>query len=129
MNSYDNFIAAEAALALAATATNQTKGSAPKSAYGSLELTAEEARRLCQYSLDIVCISDFTGPVLWSNQVECRILGYSRDEISKLTWHDLTHPDDKMTVVDGLSDIAVGKLNPCTEIRMRCKDGTYEWIS
>ncbi len=97
--------------------------------YGSLELTAEEARRLCQVSLDIVCITDFSGQILWSNQVECQITGFTREELMQGSLLSLTHPDDLDKVAVGLADVAVGKLHPCTEIRTLCKDGTYKWIS
>lgn len=93
------------------------------------ELSAAEAKRLLNHSLDIVCITDFSGKILWSNQVECSITGFSREELQENSMLDLIHPEDISKVVNGLTDIAVGKLNPCTEVRTRCKDGSYKWIS
>lgn len=102
---------------------------AKSNAYGPLELTLDEAKRLCQHSLDIVCITNFSGQILWSNGVECKITGFSKEELQKLPMMALVHPDDMKTVLEGLKDVAVGKLHPCTEIRHRCKDGSYKWIS
>lgn len=94
-----------------------------------IELSAEEARRLCQYSLDIVCITDFAGKILWSNKIECNITGFTLEELKECSLFELTHPDDLIKVFEGLQDVAKGILHPCTEIRTRCKDGSYKWIS
>lgn len=85
--------------------------------------------RLAQMSLDIVCICDFSGKILWSNQVECKITGFSREELDQFSPTELIHPDDLQKVADGLSDAAANVLHPCTELRTRCKDGTWKWIS
>ncbi len=95
----------------------------------SFIFSSEEARRLCQNSLDIICIIDFNGKILWSNQVECKITGFSREELDKRSIMELTHPDDLHKVYDGLKDVAEGILHPCTEVRTLCKDGSYKWIS
>ena len=92
-------------------------------------LTAEEANRLWKYSLDIVCITDFEGRILWSNQVESSITGFTQEELKERSFFELTHPDDIPIVIDGLKDVAKGILHPCTEIRTLCKDGSYKWIS
>lgn len=93
------------------------------------ELSAAEAKRLLQHSPDIVCITDFSGKILWSNQVECAITGFTREELQATSMFELIHPEDMPKVIHGLKDIAIGKLNPCTEVRTRCKDGSYKWIS
>ena len=93
------------------------------------ELSAAEAKQLLNHSPDIVCITDFSGKILWSNLVECSITGFTREELQETSMFELIHPEDMIKVVHGLNDIAVGKLNPCTEVRTRCKDGSYRWIS
>lgn len=93
------------------------------------ELTGEEAKRLCEYSLDIVCISDFTGQILWANSADQRITGFSAEELCKMSWLEIIHPDDRALVISSLQNVANGVLSPGTEIRTRCKDGTYKWIS
>lgn len=95
----------------------------------TIDLTYDEAKRLCEYSLDIVCISNFSGQVLWSNNVDSLITGYSKEELSKISWPEITHPDDVAKVSESLQVVSEGELRPCTEIRIRCKDGSYKWIS
>ncbi len=95
----------------------------------SFELTFDEAKRLCEYSLDIVCISNFSGQVLWSNNVDTMITGYTKDELANISWQEITHPEDVLKVSESLQVVSQGELRPCTEIRIRCKDGSYKWIS
>jgi PAS domain S-box-containing protein len=95
----------------------------------SFELTFDEARRLCEYSLDIVCVSNFSGKVLWSNNVDTVITGYTKEELATITWQEITHPEDIKKVSESLQVVSQGELRPCTEIRIRCKDGSYKWIS
>lgn len=95
----------------------------------SIDLTYDEAKRLCEYSMDIVCISNFSGQVIWSNNVDTLITGYSKEELKTISWPQITHPDDVSKVSESLQGVAEGELRPCTEIRVRCKDGSYKWIS
>lgn len=95
----------------------------------SFELTFTEAKRLCEYSLDIVCVSNFSGKVLWSNNVDTVITGYTKEELANITWEEITHPEDVQKVSESLQVVSQGELRPCTEIRLRCKDGSYRWIS
>lgn len=95
----------------------------------TIDLTYDEAKRLCEYSLDIVCISNFSGQVIWSNNVDTLITGYTKEELAKISWPEITHPDDVAKVSESLQVVSEGELRPCTEIRIRCKDGTYKWIS
>lgn len=95
----------------------------------TIDLTYDEAKRLCEYSLDIVCISNFSGQVIWSNNVDTLITGYTKEELAKISWPEITHPDDVAKVTESLQVVSEGELRPCTEIRIRCKDGNYKWIS
>jgi PAS domain S-box-containing protein len=40
-------------------------------------------------------ITDFNGNFIKVNKAYCDILGYSKDELMKLRFEDITHPDDK----------------------------------
>ncbi len=114
---------------LKSAAIDLSEGSPYAVGSASFVFSAEEARRLCQHSLDIICIVDFNGKILWSNQVECKITGFTREELDQRSIMELTHPDDLHKVSGGLKDVADGILHPCTELRTLCKDGSYKWIS
>ena len=111
------------------SALDRLKGSPFADGNESFVFSEKEARRLCENSLDIICIVDFDGKMLWSNGVESKITGFTREELDQRSILELTHPDDLHKVTEGLSDVAHGILHPCTEVRTLCKDGTYKWIS
>src|SRR6056297_435289 len=60
-----------------------------------------------------------------------KMLGYQPDELPMKpeTWHELIHPEDKKNILPQI-EAYVSKSQPYQkEIRMRCKDGSYKWIS
>ena len=54
-----------------------------------------------------------TGRIDRANRKFCELLGYSAEELSKLTYRDLTHPDDLET-----SDLAYARTRQGEEIRI-----------
>lgn len=62
------------------------------------------------------------------NQHYANILGYSRDELLKLTFKDFTHPDDLATDLDLFSELTAGKRESYEiEKRYIRKDGKTIW--
>src|SRR6056297_3075166 len=60
-----------------------------------------------------------------------KMLGYQPDELPMKpeTWPDLIHPEDRKDILPQI-EADVSKSQPYQkEIRMRCKDGSYKWIS
>ncbi len=63
---------------------------------------AEDARRVSEERFRMVfelgmlgiVVTNLDGQFLEANQAFCAMLGYDADELSKLTWTDITHPDD-----------------------------------
>ncbi len=57
---------------------------------------ADEARFRSWFELPIVgiCLTSPTKGWLEVNDYLCSLLGYTREELTALTWDDLTHPDD-----------------------------------
>lgn len=61
-----------------------------------------------------------------------RLRGYSPDEIGDdpANWSDNIHPEDDARVKQALEDHCLGLTETCRqEYRIRCKDGSYRWIS
>jgi diguanylate cyclase (GGDEF)-like protein/PAS domain S-box-containing protein len=46
-----------------------------------------------------------------ANDRLCQMLGYSKDELEKLTWADLTHPDDLDENLDLFNQMQAGKID------------------
>lgn len=69
------------------------------------------------------------GGWLTVNQALCRIVGYSPDELQRLTFQDITHPDDLDADLGLMQQLGTGQISQYQiEKRYRRKDGQYIWI-
>jgi PAS domain S-box-containing protein len=69
------------------------------------------------------------GEWLKVNNSVCDITGYTRAELSNLTFQDITHPDDLHTDLDLLQELVDGKRNAYKlEKRYYHKNGHIVWI-
>ena len=69
-----------------------------------------------------------SGQFLDGNQSLCDMLGYTKDELLRLTWQDLTHPDDLEASKSYLYQLLEGKIDSCVlEKRYRIKSGKFVW--
>src|SRR5437016_7950200 len=65
-----------------------------------------------------------TKGILEVNDELCRVLGYSREELLKKTWAELTHPDDLPRDVAGFDRVMAGEIDGYSlEKRWIRKDG------
>lgn len=63
------------------------------------------------------------------NDSLCSILGYSKDELLNLMFHDVTHPDDLKTDLAIMRDLAEGKQSAYhAEKRYYHKNGSIVWV-
>ena len=75
-----------------------------------------------------IVIADAKGYIFEANNAFFRLLGYSKDEIKKLTFMDITHPDDREETVKLSRKALEGKINSYqTEKRYLKKNGDYLW--
>jgi len=64
------------------------------------------------------------------NDRACAILGYSREELLRLTWSELTHPDDLAADAEQFEQLLAGQIERYQlEKRFVRKDGTAIWTS
>ncbi|MBU2538250.1 MAG: PAS domain S-box protein [Proteobacteria bacterium] len=58
----------------------------------------------------------------------CRMLGYSREELSKVTWAELTHPEDLQADQEQFERLLAGEIDEYSmEKRFIRKDGAIVW--
>jgi PAS domain S-box-containing protein len=70
------------------------------------------------------------GRWLRVNQRLCDIVGYGREEFLKLTFQDITHPDDLDADIESLGPVLAGELPIYSrEKRYIRKDGSIVWIA
>ena len=75
-----------------------------------------------------IAIADAKGYFLEANDAFFQLLGYSKDKIKKLTFMDITHPDDRFETIS-LSKRALdgGNNSYQTEKRYLKQNGDYLW--
>lgn len=66
------------------------------------------------------------GTILWANQAELDLLGYTREEY--IGRHIAEVHDDRETIDDILQRLASNETLRNVEARMRCKDGSIRWV-
>ncbi len=95
-------------------------------------LKSSEARFRSYFELPLVGISINSPTKGWLevNDRICEILGYSRQELSHLTWAELTHPDDLAADVKQFDQLMAGEIDSYSmEKRYIRKCGDTVWAS
>lgn len=73
---------------------------------------------------------DLNGKLILLNQRFCEIVGYSREELERLRFQDITHPEDLNTDLVLVEELALGKI-PHYDLEKRYvrKDGSIIWVN
>lgn len=82
-----------------------------------------------QVSPDLLSVMDAQFRFESSNPAWQRVLGWSEDELSALTFSQLVHPDDGERSKIAFGALADNQPVLNVENRYRCKDGSYRWLS
>lgn len=98
-----------------------------KQAEESLRTSEERYRILIEQASDGIFIADPQGHYTDVNSSGCAMLGYSREELFKLTLRDVIDPDDLAAHPLRLSELQEGK-NLLVERKLRRKDGTTFFV-
>ncbi len=77
------------------------------------ELRESEERFRSYFELGLIgmAITSPTKGMLEVNDEICKILGYERDELLKMTWAELTHPDDLAADVANFERVIAGEID------------------
>jgi two-component system CheB/CheR fusion protein len=73
--------------------------------------------------------TDPGGRFLYANNRQCALLGYSRDELLRLSLRDVIHPDDWAANSRLIDALAAGGPDFQIETRYRRRDGSPVWLS
>lgn len=85
--------------------------------------------KLFGLSIDMLVVAQFGGTFEQVNPAWSRTLGYTEEELLRLTWREIVHPDDQAASRDAGKKLLVGQSTVCFENRLRCKDGSYRWVN
>jgi PAS domain S-box-containing protein len=95
-------------------------------------LAASEARFRSYFELPLVGIAISSPDTKWTevNDRLCRMLGYSREELTALSWKDVTHPDDVESNLVPFERVLRGEIDTYTlDKRFVRRDGGVIWAS
>ena len=99
---------------------------------------SEEARQeandryhaLYSNPLLMIFINDEIGQFVDANDASLNRLGYTRDDITKLAFQDVVHPEDLMMTLQALNEVvSKGYSDYSVELRVITKSGEIVWIS
>ncbi|MGD9641448.1 MAG: PAS domain S-box protein [Elusimicrobiales bacterium] len=80
-------------------------------------------------SSDLMSIAGFDGRLRLVNPAWERVLGYTAEELIGIVPLDLIHPEDRAAAEAAGAKLRAGAKVTANEVRVRCKDGTYRWVS
>lgn len=97
-----------------------------------LAITESEARFKTIFTgapLGIALIDSFSGQIYEVNPTFAQIAGRTVDEMTRIDWMQITHPDDVQEDLDNMALLNSGKINGFQmEKRYLRPNGTYVWI-
>jgi PAS domain S-box-containing protein len=93
-----------------------------------LEASEERMRLFFERQIVGMAITSPEKGWLQINDRLCRMLGYSREELSRLSWAELTHPDDLQADLVQFERLLSGAIDEYSiEKRLLHKDGAIVW--
>jgi PAS domain S-box-containing protein len=94
-----------------------------------VEIQAQERDRFWRLSQDLLIVTDAQGTVLSINPAWTIALGWTAEDLVGKTGEWLIHPDDREKSSGELVSLRPHKPSEHFENRIRCKDGSYRWLS
>jgi PAS domain S-box-containing protein len=94
-----------------------------------VEAQAQERNRVWNVSQDLLVVSDMAGTIVNINPAWSTTLGWSADELIGKGAEWLVHPNDRQRSRTALDNLVAGRTTKHFENRLRCRDGSYRWLS
>ncbi len=99
-----------------------------KQAYDALRENEERFRTIFEMGPFPMVLSNKSFKFIRANAAFCRMLGYSEDELTQLTFQDITHPDYVARDTEAVLKVCSGELPVFNaEKRYLRKDGSIVW--
>jgi diguanylate cyclase (GGDEF)-like protein/PAS domain S-box-containing protein len=94
-----------------------------------LQESEERFRSAFDYAAIGMALVSPEGRWLQVNRSLCEIVGYSEQELLRMDWESITHPDDRSAVRASVGQLLEGRIPTCqTEKRYFHKNGNEVWI-
>jgi PAS domain S-box-containing protein len=100
-----------------------------KQAEEKLRQSEERFRQIFEHAASGIAITDWNGRFLQGNPAYCTLLGYSAEELCRLDFPTLIHPDDREANLKEIQRLKNGEV-PYFDIENRYvrKDGEAVWV-
>ncbi len=83
-----------------------------------------------QAAVGVALTSTQTGKLIQINQKYCDIVGYSVNDLKRISFQKITYPDDLQADLDKMEELKAGKINDFTmEKRYLRPDGSIVWVN
>jgi len=92
-------------------------------------MAEEERDRLFNLSIDMLAVWGFNGILQQVNPAWVRVLGWSRDELMGRPLLFFVHPEDQEITSEAFESIFQGQPIEELDMRFRCRNGSYLWLS
>ncbi|HUM10797.1 MAG TPA: PAS domain S-box protein [Myxococcaceae bacterium] len=93
------------------------------------KLAEQERDHFFELSLDLLAVADLDGRFLRVSRSFEHTLGWSRRDLLARSFLELVHPEDLELAHEQLGLLARGEVAQKFELRFRCKDGQWRWLS
>ncbi len=97
--------------------------------FGRVHVALEELDRLYALSLDMLCVVGTDGYFKRVNPAFTRTLGFTAEELLARPLTDFIHAEDRDATRARIEGLARGEPVVDAEVRYRCRDGSYRWLS
>jgi PAS domain S-box-containing protein len=98
-----------------------------KRAEEALRESEEHYRAVYNQAATGIAETDLTGRLVRANDRYCEIVGYSREELLKLRFSEITHPNERAANLELFERLVTGGPSFAYEKRYLRKDGTIVW--
>ncbi|HXH75340.1 MAG TPA: PAS domain S-box protein [Bacteriovoracaceae bacterium] len=78
--------------------------------------------------LDMISVKGFDGYFKKVNRRFCEVLGYSKEELMRISLFELIHPDDKENLKKEIKRLEDGVPTTNFDNRLLAKDQSYKWL-
>jgi PAS domain S-box-containing protein len=89
----------------------------------------EERDRFFALTMDMLCVVQLDGRFQRVNPAFQNVLGFSEGELLSMSVFSLIHPEDLAPTLKEYEKLNAGQPVSWMENRLRCKDGTYRWVT
>ncbi len=96
----------------------------------ALKESEERYKALFERSINLIYLNDFQGRFIDANDAALKALGYTREEITGISYDNLLEEKYRKTAYDILEDVRKNETaHPPYEIRLKKKDGSFIWVN